>query len=597
LLLRATCVANQSAFIRADVLRACGDLNVDYHYAMDHDLWLRLALMTQFAYLPGVRGAFRIQPAGKIQNNYLLNRLEVVESLVRLADHPLFPPEYLPALHQGVAQYALQAMKLAILSGRADIAERSMVQALAYDPELERFTDLCTKLVEGLVTAAKTSAPAPPPIGGTLPRAAVSALRRSGGGRPEQIQRLEAIAALYQAFAARGRSRRVALAHVRRAMEADPWWLALDEVVQLALTAAGCRWAAGAVQRSYRHVRRLRQARMGTSRRAPGPPEPVGQSAAKAPVAFLIYNRPEVTRAVFARIRQYAPPILFVVADGPRSPQDARLCDQTREILDGVDWPCDVRTNLAETNMGLAARVSSGLDWVFGQCEAAIVLEDDCVPDPSFFGYCNELLERYRDDPRVGMICGFNLDVRSTSTAASYRFGRSVLVWGWATWSRAWQDYDHAMTLWPELQASGWLHEVHADREYARLIGTLIDGAYRGYSDSWSYRWMLSLWLNEYLTILPNTNLVTNIGFGDAATHTKARRDYRAQIRAHRIALPLVHPAEVAADRDADRRIARRHMEEEHQLYRGTAGLVRRAGHACRRLARELGDGIAAGRA
>jgi hypothetical protein len=141
----------------------------------------------------------------------------------------------------------------------------------------------------------------------------------------------------------------------------------------------------------------------------------------RTPVALLIFNRPDTTERVFKAIAQAQPLKLLVVADGPRDgrPGEATLCEQTRAVITQVDWPCQVITNFADNNMGCKLRVASGIDWIFEQVEEAIILEDDCLPDPSFFRFCDEMLERYRDNERVGMVSGGNLQFGQTRGTGS----------------------------------------------------------------------------------------------------------------------------------------------------------------------------------
>jgi hypothetical protein len=144
------------------------------------------------------------------------------------------------------------------------------------------------------------------------------------------------------------------------------------------------------------------------------------------PVALLIFNRPDTTALVFQAIAKAKPPKLLVVADGPRDarPGEADKCQAARAIIEQVDWPCEVITHYADTNMGCKLRVSSGISWIFDQVEEAIILEDDCLPDPTFFRYCQEMLERYRDNERVGMVSGGNLQFGQKRGYGSYYFSK-----------------------------------------------------------------------------------------------------------------------------------------------------------------------------
>ncbi len=180
------------------------------------------------------------------------------------------------------------------------------------------------------------------------------------------------------------------------------------------------------------------------------------------PIIFFIFNRPAETFRVFERIREARPEKLLIVADGPRSSRagEAALCRQTREILDRVDWPCEVLTNFADTNMGCGRRIAGGLDWAFEEVEEGIIVEDDCLPDPSFFRYCAKLLDRYRADERVMMISGDNFQNGVSRTSDSWYFSQLRHCWDWATWRRAWRHFDFAMSDWPQRRASQWIKTV-----------------------------------------------------------------------------------------------------------------------------------------
>jgi hypothetical protein len=180
------------------------------------------------------------------------------------------------------------------------------------------------------------------------------------------------------------------------------------------------------------------------------------------PVVLIVFNRPDPTAQVFAAIREAQPSQLFLISDGPRAnrPDDLEKCRAVRAVIDQVDWPCDVQTNYAEKNMGCKYRVASGLDWVFSVVEEAIILEDDCLPHPSFFKYCEELLEKYRDDRRIGIISGHNNLFGYRRSADSYYYSNIPYIWGWATWRRTWEAYDFNISLWPEVRDSNRLKDI-----------------------------------------------------------------------------------------------------------------------------------------
>ncbi|NEP76999.1 MAG: glycosyltransferase family 2 protein, partial [Okeania sp. SIO3B3] len=180
------------------------------------------------------------------------------------------------------------------------------------------------------------------------------------------------------------------------------------------------------------------------------------------PVVLIIFNRPDTTAKVFEVIRQVKPPQLFVIADAPRLDKSGEVerCIAARKIIDRVDWQCEVLTNYSEINLGCRERVYSGLNWVFSLVESAIILEDDCVPHLTFFRFCQELLERYRDNNQVMAISGDNFQFGNNTTEHSYYFSRYPHCWGWATWRRAWKNYDNQMQLWSKLRGSKWLENI-----------------------------------------------------------------------------------------------------------------------------------------
>ena len=268
----------------------------------------------------------------------------------------------------------------------------------------------------------------------------------------------------------------------------------------------------------------------------------------KTPVAFIIFNRPDTTKKVFEAIRQAKPPKLFVIADGPRSdrPNEAEKCATARAIIEGVDWECEVLINYSDVNLGCKLRVSSGLNWVFSEVEEAIILEDDCLPHPSFFPFCEDLLDYYRNDTRIMAICGGNFQFGRNCNNYSYYFSRYVHVWGWASWRRAWQNYDVDMKLWHEVRYSDLLPKS------LKSWNKRFQDTYNGLIDTWDNQLFFTFWSQNGLTILPNSNLVSNIGFREDATHTKGDSKL-ANIPTEAIDFPLKHPRYMIPNIQADK--------------------------------------------
>jgi len=278
----------------------------------------------------------------------------------------------------------------------------------------------------------------------------------------------------------------------------------------------------------------------------------------RTPVVILVFNRPLETSRVLEAVQAVRPHTLFVVGDGAREGRadDSTAISQVRSLFERVSWPCEIVTNYSDANLGCHRRVSSGLDWIFGQVDEAIILEDDTVPQPSFFPFCEELLQRYRDEKRVGSISGTDFTGGRHTMAASYGFSRYNLFWGWATWKRAWALYDDRMTPHEESGSAGIENILLRtfDRRRERLYWRhVLSRVYRGQINSWGYRWLLSCWKAGLLGIQPARSLVRNIGVGAGATHTR-RRTYDTGPPREMI-FPLIHPEVVRRDQALDRTI------------------------------------------
>ncbi len=296
------------------------------------------------------------------------------------------------------------------------------------------------------------------------------------------------------------------------------------------------------------------------------------------PVLVLAFNRPETTAKVFEAIRAARPGRVFFAVDGPR---EGRAAEREKvlkvQALAGlVDWNCEVRTLFREANLGCKLAVSQAITWFFEQVEEGIILEDDCVAHPSFFAFAAGLLERFRDDERVLMISGDNFQFGRRRTDYSYYFSRYTHIWGWATWARAWKLYDHQMRYWPELRDGGWLLDILSTREAAEYWRKIFDATYDERNTSWAYRWTYAAWLQSGLTVLPNVNLVSNIGFGDDATHTVQGEDPFSKLPIREMEMPLRHPPYVIRDARADR-FTQGTLFRSAPLWRRVAGRIYRS--------------------
>jgi len=286
----------------------------------------------------------------------------------------------------------------------------------------------------------------------------------------------------------------------------------------------------------------------------------------KTPILFLIFNRLDTTKRVFASIREQRPGSLYIAADGPRPEKgdtEKAACKAVRDyVLSGIDWDCDVHTLFRDENMGCGKAVASAISWFFGEVEEGIILEDDILPDPSFYTFCEEMLDRYRDDDRVGHITGVNYQDDMANYPYSYYFSVYSHVSGWASWRRVWEHFDYEMEAWKSI------------REDQRAIRELMFGVYSASSrkyraaqfdkmvygesgDAWDYRHLFCLWRKKRLTVIPSVNLTENIGIGEDATHSVVLPWYKLK-KAEAMTFPLVHPPAVTINKKLDRHVEKR---------------------------------------
>lgn len=262
----------------------------------------------------------------------------------------------------------------------------------------------------------------------------------------------------------------------------------------------------------------------------------------QTPVLFLIFNRPDTTEKVFEEIRKAQPKKLFVAADGPRAYKEGEveLCVQTRAIIEKIDWDCEVKTLFREENLGCKKAVSEGITWFFDNVKEGIILEDDCLPNSSFFTFCEAMLEKYRDDERIMHISGDN--PLNEEPDNSYYFVKTPHIWGWATWRRAWTKYDVDMKSYPDFKIENVFKESYIQKYWLKVFKRVLDGEI----DTWDYQWAYSLFYNNAFSIVPKKVLVSNLGFNENATHIT--NDYRFGNRPSQEMEQIIHPEKIEYD-------------------------------------------------
>ncbi|MGB0273033.1 MAG: glycosyltransferase family 2 protein [Opitutales bacterium] len=267
------------------------------------------------------------------------------------------------------------------------------------------------------------------------------------------------------------------------------------------------------------------------------------------PVLLVHYNRPFTTRRQLEALIPVAPRRIWILCDGPRAqvPGDAERVSQVRALLDTIPWDCEVKRLYRRTNLGCCRNMAEGITWFLNDCGAGIILEDDIQPHPSFFSFCDELLDRYADNSEVHAISGQQGSPHPLRIQADYGFTDYFDCWGWATWRRAWSNYDPLMGAWRDrTQWHSICKRVLRIRRaclYWWVMFCLVD---RGKRDSWAYRYLLSIWKVGGCTIVPRQNLTKNIGFCDNATQTAHLREREMQLAEQDF--PLRHPHHLRID-------------------------------------------------
>lgn len=263
------------------------------------------------------------------------------------------------------------------------------------------------------------------------------------------------------------------------------------------------------------------------------------------PILLLLFNRPEKTKILIDALRKVSPPRVYVVVDGPRAfnDSDASRCENVKLLVDEIDWSCRIVKLYRSENKGCTLSVSDGISWFFSQEEEGIILEDDCEPNKSFFMFCEYLLEKYRDEPKVMHICGTNFQFGHKRSSGSYYFSRYAHVWGWASWRRAWQHYKLDIT-------SVDLQEIQKKKDFDLLPLQLIKKVSNHEIDTWDVSWLVSIFRQDGLCIIPEKNLVINHGFFDGTHMTSGTPYYYKYLENG--TLDHISDSEIKHNRDAD---------------------------------------------
>ncbi|WP_428328581.1 nucleotide-diphospho-sugar transferase [Mucilaginibacter sp.] len=292
----------------------------------------------------------------------------------------------------------------------------------------------------------------------------------------------------------------------------------------------------------------------------------------KSAVLFVIFNRPDTTVRVFEQIRAVKPKRLYIAADAPRPEIEGEdlICAETRAIINAIDWDCELKTLFKDKNVGCREGVSSAVTWFFENEEEGIILEDDCLPAISFFNFCDTLLERYRDDTRIRHITGCNLQQGKKWGNSTYYFSNMTHVWGWASWKRVWKDYDKNLNKYNNDEVEEQLRNIFEDPLVVDTWKHIFEEVKAGKINAWGYQLDFANFFNNGLTIIPNENMISNIGFDSRATHTLDENSIYANMPIHEID-EITNPVFILPEKQADLLVLNRDFNIEEKRRRQNA--------------------------
>ena len=281
----------------------------------------------------------------------------------------------------------------------------------------------------------------------------------------------------------------------------------------------------------------------------------IKRKSMKSSILFIIFKRPDTTIKVFERIREARPSKLYIAADGPRPDRigETDQCNATRKVVENVDWPCEVHRLYRDTNLGCGEGVSSAITWFFEHEKEGIIIEDDILPHLDFFKYCDEMLERYRDNDKIKCICGSNAFYEDIKYPYSYYYSHYMMVWGWATWRRTWKEYDKSLKSISRAEAFNEINKLPVKKGSKLKAQEIFDVMTSDAPiDTWDFQLFFSILHHKGLTVIPINNLCKNIGFGHAdAIHTIVVSE-KIETHVVKTCYPMIHPTKIKESKKLD---------------------------------------------
>ena len=276
----------------------------------------------------------------------------------------------------------------------------------------------------------------------------------------------------------------------------------------------------------------------------------------KIPVYIIIFDRPENTKRLLESLNIYKPETLFIISDGPRKnfENDHERVIQSRKLFEKIDWKCEVFFNNSESNLGCRKRIISGLNWVFGQVEKTIILEDDCIPSEEFFLFMELMLNKYQTNKEISSVCGTNFLPDWNKTKDSYLYSKYCHVWGWGTWKDRWEKIDFNLDKLQEIKKTKFLKSYLGSFRAYLYWHWILNNVKKKKIDSWAYIWNFTNFINNSLSIIPAINLLSNIGIGKDSSNTRSLpyKYIKAEESRKKLKFPLKYPSKFLSDSKHD---------------------------------------------
>ncbi len=288
------------------------------------------------------------------------------------------------------------------------------------------------------------------------------------------------------------------------------------------------------------------------------------------PLLLLLFNRPKETEILINRLRKIKPEKIYISQDGPRINflEDQVLCKEVRNVIQKINWKCEIKTRYLKFNLGCRSSVSSAIDWFFNFEDDGIILEDDCIPSKSFFNFCAQMLNKFKNSENIFTISGSNFQKDNFVGEGDYYFSKYAHCWGWATWRRAWKYYDDNMKFWSKLKNSETWTKLHPNKYEKKYWSKIFNLVYSKKIDSWAYVWLASIWYLNGKSIIPNKNLIINIGFNEKATNTVSSSNIDlVNLNFQEMSDILSHPKEVKINTKADNFVFNNHFNGKYNFW------------------------------